>query len=202
MACFADAAKQAGSNVFIADTDKEQAAAVAWNKASPISARTMLLQAVAAGSEIDRAVLVFDTDAFDSLYDKLSVENISRGMDDMISGYQYMTEELMNRYYMKADQAGTWLFFVLCVPSEKTGILTAAAEAAFEAFAERTAETCACSSLKVTLVRCEKAAKNETAEWLTSYWELPGAEKAASQTKTATHWIKTGGKPPLGILGL
>lgn len=200
MACFADAAKQVGNKVFIADTEKEQAGAVAWNKASPISARTVLLQAVAADGEIDRAVLVFDADAFDALYDKFNVENISRGMDDMISGFQYMTEELVNRYE-KADQAGCWLTFVLCSSTEKTGILTAAAEAAFEAFAEKVAEDYAGGQFKVTLIRCDKATKTETASWLNSYWDLAGAEKAASQAKTAVHWVKTGGKPPLGLLG-
>lgn len=200
MTCFAEAAKQAGNEVFTADTEKEQAGAVAWNKASPISARTVLLQAVAANGEIDRAVLLFDADAFDSRYEKLTVENISRGIDDMISGFQYMTEELLNRY-AKDGQDGCWLTFVDCASTEKTGILTAAAEAAFQAFAEKTAESYAGASCKVTLVRCDKTTKNETAGWLNAYWGLSGAEKAASQVKTATHWVKTGGKPPLGILG-
>ncbi len=200
MACFVEAAKQAGNQVFTADTEKEQAGAVAWNKASPISARTLLLQAVAAYGEIDRAVLVFDADAFDAGYGKFTVENISRGIDDMISGFQYMTEEFVNRYEKDA-QTGCWLMYVLCSSTEKTGILTAAAEAAFEAFAERVAETYAGTGLKITLIRCDKATKNETAGWLNTYCELSGAEKAASQAKTASHWVKTGGKPPIGILG-
>lgn len=200
MACFADAAKQAGNQVFVADTEKEQAGAVAWNKASPISARTVLLQAVAASGEINRAVLVFDADAFDSLYGKFTMENISRGMDDMISGFQYMTEEFVNRYAQNGSE-GCWLTYVLCSSTEKTGVLTAAAEAAFQAFAEKTAEEFAGGSLKFTLIRCDKSTKTETASWLNSYWELSGAEKAASQSRTACHWVKTGGKPPLGILG-
>lgn len=200
MACFTDAAKQAGNKVFMADTENAQSGAVVWNKASPISARTILLQAVAAGGEIGRAVLLFDADAFDRLYGELTVENISRGMDDMIAGYQYLTEEFVARY-AQADGEGCWLTYVLCSSTEKTGALTAAAEAAFQAFAEKTAEAFAGANLKFTLVRCDSASKTETASWLNSYWELSGAEKAASQAKTASHWVKTGGKPPLGILG-
>lgn len=201
MACFVDAAKQAGNKVFTADTENEQAVAVIWNKASPISARTLLLQAVTAYGEIDRAVLFFDAADFNAKYDKLTVENISRGMDDMIAGFQYMTTEFAGRYAQKADKEGCWLTFVLCSSTGETGILTAAAEAAFQAFAEKTAETYADGSFKITLVRCDSATKKETASWLTSYWDLPAAEKAASQAKTACHWVKTGGKPPLGILG-
>lgn len=200
MACFADEAKRAGHKVFIADTEKESAGAVAWNKASPISARTLLLQAVAADGEVDRAVFLFDAAAFDADYDKLTVENISRGMDDMIAGFQYMTAEFVNRYAQKADH-GSWITFVLCGANSETGVLTAAAEAAFTAFAEKAAVAFACSNLKITLVRCDASNKADTAAWLTTYWENPGAEKAASQAKTASHWVKTGGKPPLGILG-
>lgn len=201
MTCFTDAAKQAGNKVFTADTENAQAGAVAWNKASPISARTVLLQAIAGNGEIGRAVLLFDAETFEKKYGAFSVENISRGMDDMIAGFQYMTEELLNRYAQNADES-CWLTYVLCSSTDKTGALTAAAEAAFQAFAEKTAEAFAGSNLKFTLVRCDAATKAETANWLNSYWELSGAEKAASQAKTASHWVKTGGKPPLGILGL
>ncbi|MBQ0166675.1 MAG: hypothetical protein KBT02_06195 [Treponema sp.] len=202
MACFADAAKQAGNQVYTANTEKEQTGAAAWNKASPISARTALLQAVASFGEVDRAVLYFDAAAFDGVYDKFTVENISRGLDDMIAGFQYMTEEFVNRYAQKADQPGSWLTFIDCSSTSETGVLTTAAEAAFKAFAEKAAEKFAGSNLKITLVRCDDATITETADWLISYWELPSAEKAASQTKTATHWVKSGGKPPLGLLGL
>lgn len=200
MACFAEAAKQAGNAVFTADTENAQAGAVAWNKASPISARTVLLQAVSANGEPGRAVLLFDAAAYDAVYRDFTVENISRGMDDMLAGYQYMTEELVNRYAQSGGE-GCWLTYVLCSSTEKTGALTAAAEAAFQAFAEKTAELYAGGNLKFTLVRCDSATKAETASWLNAYWALPGAEKAASQAKTAGHWVKTGGKPPLGILG-
>lgn len=200
MAGFAEAAKQAGNTLFMADSGKEQTGAVVWNKASPISARTMILQAVAAGGEIDRAILVFDADAYEAVYRDFSVENISRGMDDMIAGYQYMAEEFVNRYAQNAGNS-CWLTYVLCSSTEKTSALTAAAEAAFQAFAEKTAEAYAGSNLKFTLVRCDSATKAETPSWLNAYWALSGAEKAASQAKTAGHWVKTGGKPPLGILG-
>lgn len=200
MACFADAAERAGNKVFTADTENAQAGAVAWNKASPISARTVLLQAVAANGEVGRAVLLFDTDAFDAAYGDFTVENISRGMDDMIAGFQYMTEEFVARYAQNGGE-GCWLTYVLCSSTEKTGALTAAAEAAFQAFAEKSAEAYACGSLKFTLVRCDSTNKTETASWLNEYWDLPAAEKAAAQAKTAGHWVKTGGKPPLGILG-
>lgn len=199
MACFVDAAKHAGNAVFTASTEKDAGAAV-WNKASPISARTVLLQAIAANGEVDRAILLFDADAFDAAYGEFTVENISRGMDDMIAGFQYMTEELVARYAQNGGE-GCWLTYVLCSSTEKTGALTAAAEAAFQAFAEKTAEAYAGGALKFSLIRCDSATKTETASWLNSYWELSGAEKAASQAKTAGHWVKTGGKPPLGILG-
>lgn len=201
MVLYSDAAQKAGNQVFEADTDKELAGASAWNKASPISARAMLLQAVSAIGEIDRGILLFDTESFNATYGSFTVENISRGLDDMIAGFQYMTEEFINRYAEKAENGGCWLTFVLCTSSKKTGVLTAAAEAAFQAFAEKTAESYAGGNLKITLVRCDSTNKAETAGWLVSYFDNPSAEKAAAQAKTATHWVKTGGKPPLGFLG-
>ena len=126
-----------------------------WNKSSPISSRSIILQTENVFETLDEAVLYFDEEWFASNSDKLDSEQIARGTDEMILSYEYLTLELLSRFEKKHTSfPGTLVFLLKEGPSAsdalknpllRNGIssiaspLVASSASAFATFAENVA---------------------------------------------------------------
>ena len=192
----ASAAKSAGFKTAVADTENAKNT-IQWNKASPISARAVVLQAENLLGKIGTTILYFDAVNYDESFGKLSVENISRGIDSMTLGYMYLAQELISRF--SQENEGNLVFMINKSEQREYGVLPSAAIAACEAFAERTANFYAGKNGGVILVKNNDTSIEETADWLFQYLAQPGAQKNAYNPKAASKWLKPGAKPAPSI---
>ncbi len=196
---FLDAAQAAGNKVFSAITTdtanpaSQENMGISWNRASPISSRALILQAENAFDKIGQAVLFFDTTVYNSYFSNYTLESVSRGIDEMLLGYLYLTNELLPR--LSQAEEGQLVFYVYEPAQAENSVLVTAAQAAFCAFAEKIAGQYAGKNLGVTLVKSETEASAENASWLFNYLQLPQARKVQSSPKHAAHWLKPGAKP-------
>ena len=193
----ADAAEKTDNKVLTADSSHAKGSAFSWNPASPISARSLILQAENTFESIGTVILPFDTDAYEDYYSKLSVESISKGIDNMVLGYFYVVSEIIARFEKYGE--GNLVFFYSDDPNKEKGILSAAAASAFCTLAKKTAMLYAGKPAGIILVKSETNVSQEAADWLFQYLLQPGAQKAAVNAKYASHWLKPGSKPPVMI---
>lgn len=190
---------------------------IGWNASSPVSSRTLILDAERIYSGVDEAVLYFDEDFFASQSQMLEVSEISRGLDELVAGYQYLTLELLSRFEKKhSAENPALLVFLLkegpCAsdavhsPSIKNGItaiaspVVASAAAAFAAFAENIAALYGdMSFVNIVLVRgdnsMETAKSDENlGKWLSEYMSGIEEAKKVLNAKKSVSWIKAGSK--------
>ena len=193
----AEAAERTDNKVLSADSSHSKGSAFSWNPASPISARSLILQAENTFESIGTVILPFDADSYEDYYSKLSVETISKGTDNMILGYFYIVSEIIARFEKYGE--GNLVFFYNDDPNKEKGILASAGAAAFCALAKKTAQLHAGKPTGIILVKSESNAFQEAADWLFQYITQPGAQKAALNAKYASHWLKPGSKPPVMI---
>ena len=69
-----------------------------WNKTSPVSARSLVLECENNFRRLDEALFLFDEAYFAEKFDGMTHENCSRGMDEMILAYQYLAQEVLSRF--------------------------------------------------------------------------------------------------------
>ncbi len=135
-----------------------------WTRTSPISARSLVLDAETEFGKIDEAVLYFDESYYAGKFNLLTPQECSESIDEMILGYQYLALEILSRFEKKYSMASgleeekaaapKLAFLIKSCSSEcdvnKNGSLrastpmaagpfVAAASAAFMAFAENIA---------------------------------------------------------------
>lgn len=201
--------------------------AVVWNRASPISARSLILACENKYDHLDEAVLIFDEPLYASKYGRLSAEDCAVQLDDMIAGYQYLAMEILARFEQKKmgtedTRPGKLVFLhktnpTMCdavhSPSVRTQTeslstpLVASSAAAFDAFAQNMAAVSAVrEDAEIILVTCDKnneaAQKDNTlASWLCKYLDTIDALKNKISAKQSVSWIKAGAKGP-GMFGL
>ena len=192
-----EAAEKTDKKVLCADCSRSKNTSFTWNPASPISARSLILQAENTFESIGTVILPFDADSYEDFYSKLSVETISKGTDNMILGYFYIVSELIARFEKYGE--GNIIFLYSDDPNKEKGILASSGAAAFCELAKKTAMLYAGKPAGIILVKSEPNAFQETAEWLFQYLMQPGAQKASMNAKYASHWLKTGSKPPVMI---
>lgn len=191
----AGAAESAGCKVLTADCSRTKGSSFSWNPASPISARSIVLQAENTFETIGTAIIPFDADAFEDSFSKFCPETISKGVDSMILGYMYMVSELLSRFEKYGE--GNMVFFYNSTSGKEKGIITSAAAAAFCNLAEKTAALYAGKPAGIVLVKNETEPTQESADWLFQYLGQSGVQKAAVSAKHAAHWVKPGSKPPV-----
>lgn len=199
---FIDAAVGAGNQIMTtgsADKKTSDAKTVTWTRSSPISARTVLLQAQNTFDVPGQTVLFFDAADYAATFSAFSLETITRGTDEMILGYHYLVNEAINR--MQAGNDALLVFYLQSDSEREYGMMTAVAEAAFTALAEKTAELFAGKNFGVVLVKAEQAVSGETAQWLFQYLRSDAVQKNARNPKHAVHWVKPLSKTP-GVLSL
>lgn len=123
-----------------------------WNRSSPISAHSVIINAENYFRQIDGAVLFFDSLAYDKIFTHNTIDEFTRATDELILGYNYLTLELLRRF---SDHNPGKLFFVLQSQETKAdsiknpskqpmtqqslGLITSMAQNAFKSFAENVA---------------------------------------------------------------
>ncbi|MCR4938698.1 MAG: hypothetical protein K5930_01155 [Treponemataceae bacterium] len=193
----AEAGERTDNKVLCADSSRSKNSSFAWNPPSPISARSLILQAENTFETIGTVLLPFDADSYEDYYAKLSVETISKGVDNMFLGYFYIVSELLTRFEKYGE--GNLVFFYNDDPGKDKGILTSSAAASFCALAKKTATLHAGKPMGIVLVKSETNSFQESSDWLFQYLMQPGAQKASLNAKYASHWLKPGSKPPVMI---
>lgn len=171
---------------------------ISWNRASPVSARTILLQAKNLYSEFNTGIVIFNSVEFAKFF-KFNVETITKAVDSMILGNSYICSELIN--HINETGNGNLVFVLLNNIAEKNtvekSILQEVGEASFIALAEGIAQKYASKNLGITLVNSDEETFTLNIGWLFNYLENPASKKHASLGQKACKWIKPGAKPPV-----
>ena len=221
---FAEALADSGRSVFStakseADASKfesETIFATTWNKSSAVSAHSVIIRAETKLEALDEVIFYFDASHFCSQFELDRTEDLSNGIDTMISGFLFSTNELLKRIDQCKETISV-LFLVKEYPSKyemissKTaGIVPAstivsAAQAAFcalaESFAANSGER---DYLSVVLAKCtftNELYKNEDAiaDWVVSALNTVKTLKNPQTVKQACTWNKVGAKLSTGF---
>ncbi|MFI3257108.1 MAG: hypothetical protein R3Y36_02290 [Spirochaetales bacterium] len=181
-------------------------AGFAWNRSSPISARSLVLETENTFGNLDYAFIVFDTVLYTKEFEKMNTELISRATDTLFSGYMYLCSELLEKFIKKGKGN---LCFILkkhlsLIDGAKSKLrsdtlfsspLVMSGEAAFQSFAEGIAVQYASSPVGVYLIESSKNL-NEASDfnpWLYQYLEA-ASTKPVVNPKNASKWIAEGTK--------
>ncbi len=193
--------------------------AMAWNKSSAVSARSLIIQTETSIGAVDDYIMYFDSALYAGLFSSFTADNCQKACDAMITSFQYATMEALTRIQQRHEPSR--LVFVvktqptikdcLLLPASRAGISTpanafvAAGEAAFANFAENIAAFAAeKDGVSVLLVIADP--QNETAQkasafasWLTSYIDALDSQTHKPSAKNAVSWVKAGAKAPGGF---
>ena len=221
---FAEVLADSGRSVFgtakseadAAKFESEKIYATTWNKASAVSAHSVIIQAETKLENFDEVVFYFDAANFCTQFELDRTEDLSNGIDSMISSFLYASTELLKRLDQRKEKASV-LFLIKEYPSKyemlssKTaGLVPAstvvsAAQAAFCAIAENFATNVADRDyLSVVLAKCgftNEFYKNEDgiADWVVSALNTVKTLKNPQTVKQACNWNKVGGKLSTGF---
>lgn len=186
-----------------------------WNRASPLSARTLILHAENTIGPVREALLVFDTASAQRQFPLFSAEYSSRAADELITGYLFLTAELLARF--SRHGGGTLAFLLrdqpslaetILVPSLKNraefsaaGVFASMAAKAFKAFSENiSASHAEDSAVRCILASVDPSISYEAAgSWLFDYIGELDAVKNARSPKQLVQWIKYGSRPSSGF---
>jgi len=221
---FAEVLADSGRSVFVtakteADASKfesEKIYATTWNKSSAVSAHSVIIQAETKLEDLDEVIFYFDASNFCSQFELDRTEDISNGIDTMISGFIFSANELLKRIDQKKEKIS--VAFLLkeypskyeMISSKTAGIVPAstvvsAAQAAFCAIAESFSTNVGDRDyLSVILAKCNFSNdlyKNEDgiADWTVSALDSVKAMKNPQSAKQAGVWNKVGGKVSTGF---
>lgn len=221
---FAEALADSGRTVFsiakseadAAKFESEKIFATTWNKSSAVSSHSVIIKAETKLEALDEVVFYFDASNFCSQFELDRTEDLSNGIDTMISGFVFAATELLKRIDQRKDKISV-LFLVKEYPSKyemlsskAAGIVPAstivsAAQAAFCAVAESFATNVADREyLSVVLAKCaysNELYKNEDAiaDWTVSALNTIETMKNPQTVKQACAWNKVGAKVSTGF---
>ena len=221
---FAEVLADSGRSVFgIAKTeadaakfDSEKIYASTWNKSSAVSSHSVIIQAETKLENLDEVIFYFDAANFCTQFELDRTEDISNGIDTMISGFIFAATELLKRIDQRKEKI-TVLFLQKEYPSKfdmlasKTaGIVPAstvvtAGQAAFNALAENFSTNVADREyLSVVLAKCaysNELYKNEDgiADWIVNALNTVKTMKNPQTVKQAGIWNKVGAKVATGF---
>ncbi len=209
-------------------SDPNGTTGVAWNRPSALSARAVVLKALNDCGHLDECAVIFDEKFYVEKYGNIDggAENV-RVIEELISSYQYMTMEVINRALKKnrldfavsseTEKNKLRLFFIHktnpslseCVISKSTmkpsqPFLSTASQA-FKTYAENLAAAhLEDQDLDIILVNCDPANEfyekdRDLSSWLFSYAETLDSMKRPLTTKQRLSWTKAGTKTPGGF---
>ena len=100
---FAEAMADSGRSVFgvakseaeAAKFDSEKIYATTWNKSSAVSAHSVIIKAETKLETLDEVVFYFDASNFCTQFELDRTEDLSNGIDTMISGFIFSATELL-----------------------------------------------------------------------------------------------------------
>lgn len=216
---FADSFSLKNRNVVLTCTGKESenvegdsSRVYSWNKSSPLSARGLVLNCENFKGALNEAILYFDEPLVASLFESASLQNCTQIIDDFISGYQFLTFELVSRKVSKIvfiHKTNSSLSETIASNSAHTSRvsnpLISACGAAFDSFAENmAAELTVTKKLIPVLVRGDisnetMARDGELASWLAEYLDGIDGLKNPPSPKQCISWIKPGSKVKSGF---
>ncbi|MDR2662304.1 MAG: hypothetical protein LBC31_04830 [Treponema sp.] len=162
-----------------------------WNPGSPISARTLVLQAANKLEHIDDAVLVCVPPAYRRSVEGLFPADIDRLIDDNLKSWYFLVRELLGAF--RARQAGTLALALLETgqKSDAPDLTGPAVGAAFRAFARNVLLSAAGAPYTVLGFSCSEAGEeNPFAAYI---FKILDEEK-----KNSGKWYKYG---KLGLFG-
>ena len=196
--------------------DNDNIFTFSWNKASSISAKTLLIQAEAKLVQLDRVLIIFDSPSYAKKFESDKIEDCTQAIENMISGYMYFCHTLLGRLTQKTKKVSVG-FYLRSAPS-KADIISAkaitqapctnnvsVAQASFKAMAENfCASLSELPEVSVFLVTSEPgndlyASDRDTGVWFLNYFDALEKLKNKPSGKQALTWIKAGGKMPGGF---
>ncbi|MCF0241614.1 MAG: hypothetical protein HUK25_03200 [Treponema sp.] len=193
--------------------DSESIFAFSWNKASSISAKTLLVQAESKLQQIDRVLIIFDGPAYSTKFESDRIEDCTQAVEHMISSYIYFCQTLVSRLAQKPHKV-TIGFYLKNVATKadlattKSGTQTpcsncvSTAQGAFLSMAENFGITFYQLD-QVSVFLCQSDISNElytnekdTGAWILSYFDAEDNLKQRQSAKQSLSWVKVGGKMP------
>ncbi len=224
VADFADGFVIKENNVALALSGEEKNApsgvkVIDWRRGSGVAARAALIQAETELGFIDDFILYYDSAFYSEIFRDFSTENCAESCDTLISSYQFLALEIMNRVKQHKSKARI-VFALKAQPSEKDVALSpnlkgfvqnpsnafvAAGEAAFATFAENVAAySVDDENLSVLLVAGDDQSEvmhkdSSFSAWLNGYILALDEMKSKNSAKTITAWVKAGAKNPGGF---
>ena len=186
---------------------------IEWNRSSPLSARSLVLQTLTIYGSLDEVLLYFDEEWFASRADKMDSEQVSRTCDEMIAGFQYLSLEAISTFRRRdtAEGPGSLIFLykqtpsrvdVLRSPGLMDGMsaiaspLVAAASAAFVAFAENLAAVCQESIfVDVVLLRGELSIEGFRRDDETGRWVCTTLAQRSTPAAKQVRWARPAPPP-------
>ena len=224
VADFADGFVIKENNVALALSGEEKNApsgvkVIDWRRGSGVAARTALIQAETEFGFIDDFILYYDSAFYSEIFRDFSTENCAESCDTLISSFQFLALEIINRVKQHKSKARI-VFALKAQPSEKDVALSpnlkgfvqnpsnafvAAGEAAFATFAENVAASSVeDENLSVLLVAGDDQSEvmhkdSSFSAWLNGYILALDEMKSKTSAKTITAWVKAGAKNPGGF---
>lgn len=191
--------------------ESENIFSFAWNKASSISAKTLLIMAESKLITIDRVLIIFDGTYYAKKYESEKIEDCTQAVENMISGYIYFCQTLLNRLSQKNKECTVSFYLKPAVTkadiAAAKGVTqapctnnVAVAQAAFKALAENTCVAlCEIQNTSVFLCQAEPGSElysndRETGNWINDYFDSIEKLKNKPSAKQSLTWVKTGGK--------
>ena len=196
--------------------ESERIFATTWNKASAISAHSLIIKAETRLGNIDEVLFYFDAYNYASKFEVDRTEEVASAVDVMINSYLYSTFELLKRIDQRKENIIV-SFLLKEYPSKynnllskTTGVvpantLVSTAANAFVSIAESFSTAVSERNyLSVLLAKCSFNSdiyKNEKliADWLAESIDTIKNSKKAQTVKQSTVWNKVGGKVQTGF---
>lgn len=175
---------------------------VSWNRRSPLSSKTLLLETRNSLPSLDGALLLFDAQAFLASLDSAKI-SVSALLDEYVEGYIHLVHELGS--FFQKQKKGRITFTVRRFPPRSAlpgsmETVFAVAEAAFIRLAEETALYFSSQGLTpCPLILLGDGDDTEDAIWLAGKLSEPSTGKAASRGGPV-RWVKAGSRNLLGLL--
>lgn len=202
---FAKGLVGAENEVFCAESDSNTDAGdyndriftTSWNKASAISAHSLLIKAETKLEKLENAVFYFDADYLSTKFLDNRTDEISNAIDSMITPFLYITDELLKRADQKRNRLCAGFVVKNHKPEQNSGIVKIAM-AAFCQLAENFAqEVTDRDYLRVCLAKSSGANEAVADETQLGVWIAKALSEIADKKQTAKQaatWNKAGGK--------
>ena len=199
-----------------AKVDFENIFSTTWNKSSAVSAHTLIIQAENRLEHIDEVLFYFDANNFCTKYNSDKTEEISVGVDNMMTSFFYFTNELLKRIEQRKEKICV-CFLVKEYPSKyeiisskAAGIVPAStivssAQSSFKTLAENfSTNVVGRDYLSVILAKCGHdnelyKSDDAVANWIASSFDTLHNLKNPQTAKHSGTWNKVGSKIQTGF---